>query len=275
MKLFKKVVFFFFLFHFLYTSYLILFEVESLSLFIIYFLFILTLFKAFKRSISKPFSPLFIFSFWFFFSYITPLPYLINGYSGSASYKTDLFYDPFVLMQALAIVFFGLFGAYLGSNKKKGNRISFMINLSNKIRFHSLKLHHLILAFLWFVLAFIIRFNFKLGIAGEQPTIPFAGVLQYIFLDGSFIIFSYIFLKALEKKGTYLFFAFFLGLLIVVSQALLGWRGTIFKLINLIIVLSWFTMHKNFSLNLPKKYLVIILITVPIFMQIGNTVRDA
>lgn len=82
------------------------------------------------------------------------------------------------------------------------------------------------LVFVCIAIGGIMRYHFRLGVAGEAPIIPFAGYLQYLCYGGPMILSFFYLAAATESKASIPLFIGFLSILaLAFTQALFKWRG--------------------------------------------------
>jgi oligosaccharide repeat unit polymerase len=226
------------------------------------------------KNISTPLNPKFILPFWFYVSYILPLPYLIDGshlLKGSTLYR-----DEHILTESLFVVLVVLMVICLSLvTYKKKNNFAF----KNKIKIKNVKVIYYFLAFIWFIFSFKIRELLNLGVAGERPTVIYAGYLQYFLFNGNIVILLYLFENSLKNKKKHIFYASSLALILIISQALLGWRGDVVKILILLLTVAFLAFQKsriiiNEKIKLPKSYVLVALILIPIMIKFGDSIRN-
>ncbi|MDD4781693.1 MAG: O-antigen ligase [Tissierellia bacterium] len=261
----------------LYTIYIITFEWNKINLLLVFIIFSSLNYYTIWKNKSELFSPQFFLSLLFYISYILPVYFLSIGYKGNNLYgEFDMFNNHDLISQALWISFFGYMGVLISLRFFKNYQYSILKKISKSIYVHKFNYFQLFLCLLWFVFSAFIRIRFNLGAAGRVPNIQFAGVLQYIFYDGNLILFSYLLLGALKHPNIKkLLLVILLGFILVFTQILLGWRGSIFNLILIIFSIIWLFANINkLKLRIPKPLIVIIVFLIPITMQMGNNVRN-
>ncbi len=122
--------------------------------------------------------------------------------------------------------------------------------------------------------AALFRITFSLGQAGKQPTIPFAGYLQFIFYDGVLVGCLWFLAQSLRQKRIFIFVALGLLVSVALTQALLGWRGGIFH----ILVVSGSVFWYQFKTKRSDKTFSLAWLAIPILLagsliEVGNKVR--
>lgn len=262
----------------LYTIYIISVRWNDFNLLIIFILFSSTIFLVLKNNIKDVISPKFFLSFIFYISYILPIYFLGIGYSGNFLLReVELFRDHNLMSQALWISFFAYVGILLALKLFNSTQSKILNKFSKKIFIRKLKYSHLFFVFCWFLFSAFFRTKFNLGVAGKQPTIQFAGLLQYLFYDGNFVLFSYLLFSTFRyfdlKK---LFIVILLGLILVFTQVLLAWRGSIFNFI--LVAFSVFLMINSANkiiFKIPKLLIIMLISIIPLTIEMGDSIRSS
>ncbi len=117
----------------------------------------------------------------------------------------------------------------------------------------------------------LIRLTFHLGEPGVQPSLPFAGVLQFAFYEGAIIIALWYLSRGLQKGPVHVVGA--MGLLagVALIQALLGWRGGIVAM--LMAATGIFILQDAYSKNRSPVWLAILAIAAVSLINLGNEIR--
>jgi len=150
----------------------------------------------------------------------------------------------------------------------------------------------------------VVRIKFHLGEAGVQPTIPYAGIVQYILYDGVLIISCWFLAQGLRQGKKYTFLGLVLIVGIAATQVMLGWRGGIIHSVIIVFFIFWYTnllfqrkrakikgalkkprrsLSRNYrARNIMKSakkspklavWLMLLFIIVPLFMKQANRIR--
>lgn len=99
----------------------------------------------------------------------------------------------------------------------------------------------LIMLILFVVVAGVFRVVFHIGAAKEWASIPYSGLFHYALLDGLLVVLLWYLAGALKQKSlAYTLIAGIPLLLLVITQALLGWRGMIFRVMICVVIVFWF-----------------------------------
>ena len=134
---------------------------------------------------------------------------------------------------------------------------------------------HLILLLLFVVAAGAFRLQFDIGAAKARSSLPFSGYFHYGLLDGLLVVILWFVAASLKKKNlgyTVLAGASLLGL--VITQALLGWRGMIFRVILCVVVVFWFQKRLYQNEHVRSFGWLIMLALVGFFtIQLGHETR--
>lgn len=271
-----------------YIIYLILFTLESIAFLGVFILFISLLLSVLLKAKKISLAPKFIFSFWFLVAYVFPLGFLINNVDSTYLIGDKSVYsDAAVLTESMIVVLVAYVAVLLATSIRLKN--SSLLWNKTISRIQEIPVNHFVLfiGFIWFVLSFFIRKTYQLGVAGVQPTIPNAGVLQYLLFNGNIAVLSYLFIFSLKKGKKYLFPVIILAFVLIVSQALLGWRGDVIKVLVLLVALyvivkktrlnnlSVSAVNKNKTLyKIPKKYFYLVLVLIPLMIKLGDVSRS-
>jgi oligosaccharide repeat unit polymerase len=133
-----------------------------------------------------------------------------------------------------------------------------------------------LIIFVILVAACIIRKTFHLGEAGAQPTIPYAGYLQYILYDGVLLLAIWYTAQALRQGKLYIVLGLILLLSMAISQALLSWRGGVIQIIYVTAGLFWYQVNRHQKKPpVSLAWLVILLLSANFVIELGNQVRTA
>ena len=124
------------------------------------------------------------------------------------------------------------------------------------------------------IFAGIIRMELHLGEAGAQPTIPYAGIFQFLLYHGVLMLCVWYLVQGLTQKRSHVILGLVLLVGMAVTQALLGWRGGILYVIIIAVVPFWyqFKLHdklKHYSMG----WLIILLFLSYSLIQLGNEMR--
>lgn len=119
-----------------------------------------------------------------------------------------------------------------------------------------------------------IRKSFHLGEAGIQPSIPYAGVFQFLLYQGPLVMSVWFLAQGLAQKRIHAFLGLSLLIGLAVTQALLGWRGGILYVLIIAAVPFWYQfkrgeMQKRYSMG----WLIILIVLSSSIIQLGNGVR--
>ncbi len=114
-----------------------------------------------------------------------------------------------------------------------------------------------------------------LGEAGSQPSVGYAGVLQFFLYHGVLILCVWYLAQALaDKKRMHAVMGLLLLLGMAITQALMGWRGWILYVIIIAIVPFWYQFismetRRHFSMG----WLIILLFSSSSVIHLGGMVR--
>ena len=271
----------------LYLVYLILFTLNSVLFLSVFSVLVTLLLSVLFKTRRSPFSPKFIISFWFLVSYVFPLAFLINQVESNYLLGDKSMYSNVaILTESMIVVLIAYVGVLLATNIRLKKTFVLWKKTINRISKGSLNYLIIIICFVWFVLSYFLRKEYQLGVAGSQPIITsYAGVLQYLLFNGNIVILSYLFIYCFKNKKKYLFPVLLVAFTLIASQALLGWRGDVIKILLLLVSLFYFvkismkkinnklTTRKK-SIKISKKYVYISLILIPLMINMGDLNRS-
>lgn len=124
--------------------------------------------------------------------------------------------------------------------------------------------------------AAILRKLFHLGEAGLQPSIPYAGYLQYMLFDGVVLICAWFLASSLNRRNSlFLLLGLSLMLALAFTQAMLGWRGGIIQMIVIIGTVLWYQRVIPGRGTSALIWVVVLVLFAGTLMQYGNEVRQA
>jgi hypothetical protein len=239
------------------------------DLFNVFLLFGTVVFIIYQITKNDIFSPLSIANIFFYISFVCPLFFLFSR-------DIDVALNSVVIAKSLLISLIGLIGFVCGSViKRKKTNIFPKKWMDRPIRNDISYISHSVLL-LWFSFSGYLRYYFKLGVAGEHPLISFAGIFQYLLYEGNIILFSYSLLFSLKSKDKRkIILSVISGLVLVITQAILGWRSAIFS----IFIISFLLMGLSIKFSLNKKnntklIILLFVILIPILVKFGDTVRS-
>lgn len=119
-----------------------------------------------------------------------------------------------------------------------------------------------------------IRLKLHLGEAGVQPTLRFAGYLQYTLFDGTLLVCVWFVAQGLRQGRLYVVLGMSLMVMMAGVQALLGWRGGIAEVAWILIGQFWYQPpatqeRRPFSFA----WLIVLPLVAGSIVQFGNAVR--
>jgi len=99
----------------------------------------------------------------------------------------------------------------------------------------------LILITLFVAVAGAFRIRFNIGAAKALSSFPFSGIFHYALLDGLLMVLLWCLAASLKRKNiSYTVFSGVPLLGLVLTQAFLGWRGMIFRVMVCVVVVFWY-----------------------------------
>ncbi len=120
-----------------------------------------------------------------------------------------------------------------------------------------------------------IRLHFHLGEAGVQPSVAYAGYLQYLLFNGVLLMCLWFLAQGLVQGRIYLLLGLSLLLGVALTQALLGWRGAIFHMLILAFIIFWYQKKLHHRQKIHSfGWLILIVIMTGSLVQLGNAVRS-
>lgn len=149
---------------------------------------------------------------------------------------------------------------------------AWIVNLKRPSREAGILLYVLLACYL--VVAGMIRINFHLGEAGVQPKIEYAGYVQYILYDGVLILCLWYLAQGLRKGKLHMLLGLSLLLGLATTQALLGWRGGMFQMLVLTIIVFWYQKRMYEKQKVQSfLWLLLLVIFLSSIVELGNAVR--
>ena len=134
---------------------------------------------------------------------------------------------------------------------------------------------HFFMLILFVIAAGAFRLKFNIGAAKAISPIPYSGYFHYGLLDGLLVVLLWFLAASLKKKNlgyTVLAGVSLMGL--VVTQALLGWRGMIFRVVICVVVVFWFQKRLYHNERVRSFGWLIVLAMVGFFtIQLGHQTR--
>jgi hypothetical protein len=118
-----------------------------------------------------------------------------------------------------------------------------------------------------------IRMTLHLGEAGVQPTVSYAGYLQYFLYDGVLLFCSWFLAQSLRQGRFYILLGLSLMLMLAATQALLAWKGGIAQVGCVAIGLFWYQMQDPKKRSYSLLWLLILPLVAGTLIQLGNEIR--
>jgi hypothetical protein len=177
--------------------------------------------------------------------------------------------DDDTLTKVMIIVLFAHIGFMCGSLLPNTyfNPIRKIVGTRNSTRGTSLVAFFALLSLE--IVAGIVRMELHLGEAGVQPTIPYAGIFQFVLYHGLLMLCVWYLVQGLTQKRIHTI----LGL--AITQALLGWRGGILSMLIIAVVSFWyqFKLHDNQKYYSMAWLIILLFLSYPV-IQLGNAIRS-
>ena len=124
------------------------------------------------------------------------------------------------------------------------------------------------------IVAGAIRIRLHLGEAGVQPTVGYAGYLQYSLFDGILLFCAWYLAQALRQSRLYVLLGLSLLVMMAVAQALLGWRGGIAQVGWIMLGLFWYQVPIKGRRVYSLVWLLVLPLVAGSIVEIGNTIRS-
>ena len=179
------------------------------------------------------------------------------------------------LYKITVVVIVAQLGFFFGAIIPWNRILPFATIISSRKNTKNISFPIFIIFFAFIALAGIIRIKFHLGEAGTQPTIPFAGIIQYFLYYGAIIVALWTLAQGSRQGKTQTLWSLVLILIIAATQVMLGWRGGIIHVLIMVFFIFWY----NTLIYSEKKikvlgWLLILLILVPSFMNQASKIRS-
>lgn len=265
---------------FLFVILVLLVEYSKYTLFTIFLvllvniIFISFLLKRIRDYISPPFLIIFL----LFMSYIFPVVLLLITKNELYFFKHGRSLINEQLIQESIILTFIVFMSFVIGMKINFSKLFIRLPRVSVTSEQNVSHIGILLFFvsLWFTMSGVIRVKYLIGSAGNLPLLPYAGFFKYFLYDGNLVLYALILSNVRTKK--YFLITILVGLIIVFTQALLGWRGAIFHFF--IITISIYLINKdiirliNFAIS--KKIIIIcLLFFIPFFYFLADSSRNS
>jgi hypothetical protein len=243
-----------------------------ITVYICYLIFGAVLLGACRKDLLAP-PGLFTLAGLFAFGLSLPLIYRGNRYLETSDYTSFVVTDE-SLFKVLVIVIVAqaafVLGYYL--NLLRFVPVRRLLMAAPTTRRASVANYLLVAALV--VVAGALRIKLHLGEAGVQPTVEYAGYLQYSLFDGVLLFCGWYLAQGLRQSRLYVLLGLSLLVMMAVAQALLGWRGGIAQVGWIMIGLFWYQV----PVRGRKVYSLVWLLVLPLvagsIVEIGNTIRS-
>ncbi|HEY2463011.1 MAG TPA: hypothetical protein VGI32_03040 [Steroidobacteraceae bacterium] len=239
-----------------------------ITVYVCYLMFGAALLGACRKDLLSP-PGLFTIACLFAFGLSLPLIYRGNRYIETSDYTSFLVTDE-SLFKVLVIVCVAQAAFVLGYYL---NLLGFvpakrMLSAATPTRRASVANYLLVAALV--IVAGAIRIKLHLGEAGVQPTVGYAGYLQYSLFDGVLLCCAWYLAQGLRQSRLYVLLGLSLLVMMAVAQALLGWRGGIAQVGWIMLGLFWYQGKNAYSLV----WLMVLPLVAGSIVEIGNTIRS-
>ena len=255
---------------FLFSSFLLLSGNYSLTAFLCYLVLCLFLFSILYFDRGDILSPRPAFALIVFISFMLPIPMFLTGLIETLPISDD------GLVKILIIIIVAVLAFTFGSLRPVAGSVRFyrLFLVGGQQIKASIPLYVFIAMVM--ILAAVLRKLLHLGEAGIQPSIPFAGYIQYLLFDGIVLLAAWFLAAGLRHGGRfYLVAGLSLMLTVAVTQALLGWRSGIIQVIIISSVVFWYQQATPERKSASIMWLGALILLSGSLMQFGNEIRQA
>lgn len=203
-----------------------------------------------------------------FLAFGNNIPFFSRGYIRDVTIDSNILFKVLIVFMLAQIAFIA--GSLI--NAKKTQPFSFVFQ--SKFKPINLQFHHLLGLLLFVGLAGAFRLHFNIGAAKQHATIPFSGYFHYALLDGLLMVIAWCLVRGFKKSFSMTFLALLAVLGLVITQALLGWRGMIFRALVCVTTAFWFQKKLYRSDKLRSfAWIVILAFFGMSAIQLGNATR--
>lgn len=237
----------------------------SISIPLLYIIYIFITLYVLRFTKVDIFSPLMFFILFSFLGFGFALPYLANFpdqyFFINPFYKYNFKYDNHTIALAFMIFLLGYISFIFGFNVlKRGIKIKIIERSTHPFGL-------IVFSLILIIASFFFRSRYNVGVPGYYTaSISHAGYIYYPLMYGATLSMALVLYSALIKNSTfYTTIGLFLFILEPLLQALLGWKGTFVQVIIMISLIYYYVSrcsHQPISRNIKLSIVIIILILI-------------
>lgn len=226
-----------------------------------------------KKGGYKITNPLFIGVIFFYITFNLPILYsaAINQIDATGVISFFFNTDELLFSRSIWLINITMMAFVIGTYNFKSNNL---LKKKAGFKIKTVSTLEILLIVIWFLISGVIRVKYKLGAAGQEAEIAYVGVLQHLFYTGNVVLFSLYFLFGLHRKNkSKLFLILISGLILIVTQLILGWRGTAYSFFILCAFIYLIFDSPN-KIKISKAFVIIVIALLPIATFVGNSFRS-
>ena len=209
----------------------------------------------------------------YFFAFILPVPFFIAVSDLATNGPT-----PDELIKTLALSLLGLVCFAIGTIWTLDRMVRPMVRsvVCCSLRLRPVSLLEFLIILLWVATGAAIRLSLGIGMAGVRNSFGYAnvaGLLEFLFRDGSIVLIGLFLYRALSAGRIWLIGSFLLASGFVATQLLLGWRSGIKEILIVGFVVFWYQHLRVTGQRRSMVWILVLVCAAPVTISVGNAVR--